>query len=222
MHGPEAAAEAITQLLAAKLPAKTDELLARLEPARLDRAARARWHPKLIASFDVLDLPLDSFPAFLVVATSASRVRRVDVARDPAHAGHAVYLVTYRLAVYTWAAAPVGDHATPADRGQAADVMRKRLVLAVRETLLSNLAMTVTLGAGLNDAGEPVTGSTVHGAIDDTTWTEAYSDVEDEQGGTVAAARTEFDLTLEEAVPARPAPPTAERVEVITHPALAP
>jgi hypothetical protein len=226
MLGPEGAVEALATLLANELPAKAGELTTRLNTARLPRVEREALIPKLIEPYEVLDLPVDAFPAFLVVAQGMTRMVRVDIAGAGAarYAGQAVYRVRYRLRVFTWARGRTGT-ADPAERAAEADRNRKRLVLAVREVLLSGQELNVVIGRTVDldpdddgyRAGEEVTG-----AIDETTLTESYDAIAvDEQSSTVAAAYTEVEVELDEAIPLVEPARLAELVDLsaLPHPA---
>lgn len=225
MLGPEGAAEALTALLVRDLPAKVDELGRRLNATRLARVDRELLVPKTIEAFEVIDVAVDTMPAFLVVAQGMTRMRRVDLGTGDTYAGQSVYRVRYKLRVFTWARGRSGVD-DPAKRGAQADVNRKRLTLAVREVLLAGQELTVTIGdtPELDPEEEGYrAGTTVTGAIDETTITEALSDIVDDGAATVAAAYTELDIELDEAIPLTTPAPEAETVttDVVPHPALA-
>lgn len=217
MLGPEGAAAAITAIVEEDLGARMVDVRDRVTAVRLPRVQRELLQPSLIAPFDVLDLPVDAYPAILVIAREMVGLRRLDVSTAEGTAGSTVYACTYPVRVFVWARGQVGQ-TEPDQRGELADVTRKRLILGVRETLLSRLEFTVTLGAG--DDPEEVPGWSVNGTIDLTTLRESYSEVEADDVSTVAAGYVEAEVTLEEAMPAASAG-TADTVAPSVHPALA-
>lgn len=226
MLGPEGASLAIATLLEDYLPAKVDELAARLEVTRLPLAARRALVPKLVAPFDVLDLPVDCYPAVLVVAQTLTRLERVDVEQDSTDAGQARYRARYPLRVIEWVRA-VDTDLRPGRRGAATDQARKRLILATREVLLDHQALTVTIGDTPDlepddDGYRP--GVTLDVAIDETTLREDYSPLLVDGDGPVAGAWVDLEVTVDELVPAAtPAPAvTSVTATVVGHPALEP
>lgn len=224
MLGPEGAALTITTLLEEHLDAKAAELGAALEAtARLPLVERRALELKLLAPFDVLDLPVDAYPAVLVVAQGMTGLRRVDVDDSTVNAGQTIYAVTYPVRCWAWARAK-DEGVTPAERGAGADRARKRLLLAVREVLLDHQVITVTIGR--TDDLEPDDpayrpGITVTAKLDETSLRESYSDVVADDVSTVAAAWLEVEVELEEV--AASATPAAELEAVnvtVRHPAL--
>lgn len=209
MIGPEGAAAAIAGLLEEHLPAMAVRVVERLEVHEPDatRLERAYYVPQRIEPRQLLDLPVDDWPAFLVVARRLARLKPVDVGAAAATASATVFAATYELRVFTYARG-LTDELT--------DLARKRLTLAVRETLLEHLAFRVTVG-----------GAEVAGTIDPLSLVEEYSDIgyDEDLGATIAASQTDLTATLEEVTELAQAAPVAEdsatvEVGAIPHPAL--
>lgn len=224
MLGPEGAALALTTLLEDHIEAKVDELARRLEAVRLPLAERRDLVPKLVEPFDVLDLPLDSYPALLVIARETLGMVRVDVDDATANAGQARYLTRYAVRTFGWARARQEDPA-PGRRGASTDRARKRLILAVREVYLDHQAVEVALGGTPDlepDDDAYVAPHAVTVTIDERTLRESYSDVVADDDGPVAAAYLDLEVTLDELVPVRTAPPArvAVATTILGHPAL--
>lgn len=217
MLGPEAVAAALVDLLDEHLPAAAAAVVARVEAARLPRLQREAMAPSLIAPFDVLDLPLDAFPAFLVVVQRLAGLRRLEVGQAADDAGLARYAATYPVRIFVWVR---GQDDTAADElldGQAADLARKRLTLALRETLLGHQITEVTLGASTGiDEGDPgyAAGTAVIIRVDESTIAESYSDVGEDDISTVAASWLDVTVTVEETLELAAALPTADEVAV--------
>lgn len=204
MIGPEGAANIVADLLEETLPAAIEHLVTRLDAiAGATRLERERYEPSRIEPRQLLDLPVDDWPAFLVVARRMAGLRRVDVSAAAASAGQTVYAVRYELRVFTYARAA---------EEVATDLARKRLTLAVRETLLGHQSFTATVGT-----------EQVAGQIDETSLVEEYSDLgleDDGTGDTIAASQTDVAITLEELTPLTEAAPVSGGPAIITHPAL--
>lgn len=166
------------------------------ERLELDTNVDTAGHLSPPAEWSASPLPrVEEFPALFIAPIGAPRVRLVDRADD----GGRVYAVAYRQRVYVICRGDTFDEV--ADR-------RDRLMLALRETLLA----APTLG----DAGV---------TIDDTTWAESYSEVEDDSlGRSLAGGYAEFELDVEETLAERrPAVGTVATIGVIVeprHPAL--
>jgi hypothetical protein len=191
MNGPERATQAITDRLTADLPGR----LARME-TDLGLPAGALPVPQKIVPRDEWHLGVDDFPAVLIVAQDLVSLTPVDVGDE---AGQR-YRARYALRAYVWAR---GDH--DADT----DLARKRLTLAVRESLLA-----------LPSAG-------VDGlAVEPATIRESYSDVgvDEQTHATIAAAWIGFDAYQDElitdAAPVGSADALTVEVGLIPHPAL--
>ncbi len=209
MIGPEGAANALAELLTEHLADQAAQVVARLEVHDEDatRLERSYYVPQRIEPRQLNDLPIDDWPAFLVVARRLTRLKPVDVSAAAASASATVYAATYELRVFTYARGL--DDATT-------DLARKRLTLAVRETLLEHLAFTVTVG-----------GAEVSGTIDPLSIVEEYSDIgfDEELAATIAASQTDLTATLEEVTPLAVEAPVAEDpaavdLAAIPHPAL--
>lgn len=209
MIGPEGAANALAELLTEHLADQAARVVDRLEVHDEDatRLERSYYVPQRIEPRQLLDLPIDHWPAFLVVARRLTRLKPVDVSAAAASASATVFAATYELRVFTYARGL--DDATT-------DLARKRLTLAVRETLLEHLAFTVTVG-----------GEQVAGTIDPLSIAEEYSDIgyDEELAATIAASQTDLTATLEEVTPLAVEAPVAEDpaavdLAAIPHPAL--
>jgi hypothetical protein len=81
-------------------------------------------------------IPLEEWPAVMVVGQALDRMTRDDVAADGTY-----WLCTYRIRVYVWARGDGFGHT---------DLVRKRLTLAVREVLMQ--LRKVTGNAQLDDS----------------------------------------------------------------------
>lgn len=188
MRGPEGAAEVIRARLAGGLPAMVAELndrlglagtAAELAPpgALIDGTPRG-----LIAAQERPELPLDLWPAFLVVAQSMTAQRRIDVVDEGI-----VYRRRYPVRVFIWArgeaAIDVGAAVDTSDRGFVdTDLRRKRYTLAVVELLL-----------GLQHLGDGT-------YLDEVSLRESYSDVmlDEDLAATIAASWVQIDVELDE------------------------
>lgn len=207
MLGPEGAAAAVATLLEQHTPATVDLLIERLDLAGLRRVDRELLYPAQYLAHDIAtDLPVGDWPAILVVAQNLAGLTPIDpaVTATGRHTGHPLYAATYKVRAYLFV------------RGrddELTDLARKRIALAVRETLLSHLAFTVTIG------DESATGE-----VDPLSVRESYTDLAAEQAlGTIAGAITDLDVTLAEAVTLvdATAAPEAVAVDVVgPHPAL--
>lgn len=163
MRGLEEAAGVVAGVLAARLPAQ----LAALE-TRLGLPAGSVERPQLVAPHDLGRIPLEDWPAVLVVGQTTEDLRRLDVDVEGT-----IYLVRYRLRVYALARG---------DEEAATDLARKRLTLAVREVLLGYQA--------LRDAGGTVDERSLRESYSDVE--------RDTDGATVAGAYLELVVALEE------------------------
>lgn len=164
MSGPEAAAQAVAARLATDLPGRLTAL-----ETRLTLPAGSLAVPQLIQPRDEVELRLEDFPAVLVVPMEAVSFRAMT-----ATATGELYHVRYVMRVYCWSR---GEHAADTD------LARKRLTLAVRETLLGRQKFDVS-------------------RIDPGTFVESYSDLgETEDRATLAAAFIGFEMVMEETVP---------------------
>lgn len=206
MIGPEGAAQVVADLLEDHLAGTIDRLVTRLDALEgATRLERSYYSPQRIEPRQLPDLPVDDWPAFLVVARRLAGFRPVDVSAAAASASATVYAAAYELRVFTYAR---GTDAL------AVDLIRKRLTLAVREALLEHLAFSGAFG-----------GETVRGSIDPLTLREEYSDLgEDDEAGPIAASQTDLVATLEEVTPHATPSPLASAAGVtvgaIPHPAL--
>lgn len=209
MIGPEGAAAAIAELLTAHLADTAARVVTRLEvhDEGATRLERSYYTPRRIEPRQLMDLPVDDWPAFLVVARRLARLRPIDLGASAADASATVFAATYELRVFTYARG-LDDAST--------DLARKRLTLAVRETLLEHLAFQVSAGA-----------EEVAGTIDPLSIVEEYSDIgyDEDLGATIAASQTDLTATLEEVTPLADGAPVAEEpaavdVGAIPHPAL--
>lgn len=203
MIGPEGASDAVADLLETHLAGNVTRLTTRLESlAGVPRIQRELYQPARIEPRQLLDLPVDDWPAFLVVARRTTAIAPVDIAAGEAAASATVYRFTYELRVFIYA------------RGVdevAADLARKRLTLAVRETLLEHLAFTTTVGA-----------ETVTGQIDPLSLLEEYQDIggDEDTDDVVASAYVAVSVSLDEVTPHAEALEERAAPATITHPAL--
>jgi hypothetical protein len=163
MRGLEEAAGAVASVLTLRLPAALTALEARLdlEPGSVER-------PQLVSPHDLGRIPLESWPAVLVVGQQLEDLRRLDV-----DVLGTVYLVRYRLRVYALARG---------DDEASTDLARKRLTLAAREVLLGYQA--------LRDAGGSVDERSLRESYSDVE--------REPDGATVAGAYLELVVALEE------------------------
>lgn len=184
MDGPEAAVALVNTWLAASIPAQLDAIA-------VDLALGARGpnnlpNPSLIAPRDVGKLTVDQFPALMVIVLDTVAVDRVDADLDdllddllddpvtiPASTGVG-YRVTYVLRVLNFA------------RGasfEATQANRLRYALALRMALV----------------GRPGLGAAGKAYVDEASWRESYSDLEQRDARrTIGASYAEFRLTVAE------------------------
>lgn len=206
MIGPEGAAEALRIILADQLPAKVTAVTGRLNATRLPRIDRELLTVKTIDTFDVLDLPLDAWPAVLVIAQRLVSLTRVDYGETIADAGAPLYRSRYATRTLILARGRTGVD-DPGQRGRTADIARKRLLLAAREVYLEQQTVGVTIGATVDvDPSDPAyrAGYTVRASIDETTLVESYSDTLPAEDDTIAAAYIELDVIIEETIEVDP------------------
>lgn len=132
MDGLEGACELVADRLRTALPAKTEELRDRLsvaDPVDLPDVAVVYPH-------EIAPIPLEEWPAVMVVGQTLERMTRDDVEAIGTH-----WLCTYRIRVYVWSR---GEGFAHTDR------IRKRLTLATREVLMQ--LRKVTGRAQLDDS----------------------------------------------------------------------
>lgn len=219
MLGPREVATAIADVLSAHLPAEVDRLAVELgvavpalpdqagegaggdSTAGVDGALELDAQPRLVAAtqLSALDVGYDDWPFVLVVPQNLRSLRRVQVTDS----GQYVYVARYPVRIFTWARGD-GYHFTAA--------VRDRLILAVRETLLRR--------QHLEDAGHAL-------ELDETTWSESYSDVgvDDVLKATVAAAYADTEWVVSSlltplAGPLGQVDTLDTRGQVLPHPAL--
>jgi hypothetical protein len=132
VNGLESACQLVAQRLRTALPAKTEEMRGRLsvaDPADLPDVA-------VVYDHELGHIPLEEWPAVMVVGQTLERMTRDDVKADGTY-----WLCTYRIRVYVWARGEGFGHT---------DRIRKRLTLAVREVLMQ--LRKVTGNAQLDDS----------------------------------------------------------------------
>lgn len=209
MRGAEEARKLVTARLAAAMPAKVAELVARYAlpaaaPAGDPDLPGTLPNVRLFKAGEKVALAADQWPALLTVPLTVPTVTFADIVD-----GHVVWKVTYRLRTYVYVQG-FADSALELDAEDDAGDKRDRYLLGVRELLLVDL--------NLGDDGARV----------GLPWTESYSGVEPADIGSVAAGYVEYAVTLEELAdkprpPGTPADPGVATVELTVlppHPAL--
>lgn len=201
--GPEAAAASLAARLADQLPTKLDELATRYEaePATLP-------HPAVVAAHDRLRLPVEDWPAVLVLVQELSRITPVDRPQD----GGETWVGRYPFRVYLW---------LRGDDDAGVDLLRKRYVLAVREVLMARRSLIDPT----SDAAGTATPAGDVPVIDALALREDYGPVAlSDAGATVAPAWVGADVLIAEEVPRLPDLGTANTITTDTttlpHPAL--
>lgn len=208
MIGPEGAAEALTSYLAARLPDKLAAIRARLDVGEVVP------DPAVVEAHDRYRLGVEEYPAVLVVVDTLSSFTVTGRGDD----GSEQYVARHPFRAFVW---------VRAQDDRAADLLRKRYVLAVREVLLERRAVV--------DYRRDVNGTILHASsstavVDPLTLTEDYGPVAmDEAGGTLAPAFVSLDVLIGEQLD--PPPPlgvmntyaitgNVDTVGVPPHPAL--
>lgn len=189
MKGPEGASELVRAWLEQRIPAR----LTRLEQL-LGLPAGSIPTPGLIVAQDRGPIGLEEWPALLVIPQRMESLELVDVGGD----GSELYRAGYRVRVLVW---------VRADDYDTTDLLRKRYVLAVRETLLERKQLTARPAYGTASPGDS--------AVRPETFTEDYSDVfVDDAGRTIAGGWVELVVTVLELLDGEADAPTATEVTV--------
>lgn len=154
MNGLEGACRVVAEHLAAALPGKTAELRTRLavtNPIDLPDVA-------LVLDHDEAPIPLEGWPAVMVVGQNLESMIRHEVAATGTD-----WLCTYRLRVFVWSRGDSFPHT---------DHIRKRLTLAVREVLMQQRKITAaahvddkSLTESYSDLDVDDAGATIAGAF---------------------------------------------------------
>lgn len=118
MEGPEVAAQAVAARLSEQMP-----LTLAAFAVRYGVAASSLPHPMLLTAHEYGPLALEQWPALHVLGKDLLSMKLIDRLDD----GDELYRCVYQLRVLCWVRADQATHV---------DVLRKRYVLAVRETLL--------------------------------------------------------------------------------------
>lgn len=172
MIGPEGAAQAVAERLAAALPGRLAELR-----TRYTVTAAELPDPALVEPHDRIRRPLEDWPAVLVLVQQLARFTPT----DRPSAGGETWVARYPFRVYLW---------LRAEDDVDVDLLRKRYVLAVREVLLARRSLMDTAGP----AGDVPN-------VDPLALTEDYGPVAlDENGNTIAAAYVAADILIAEEV----------------------
>jgi hypothetical protein len=190
MLGPEGVSRALVTRLVEQYPLAVSGFRRRYNADPLDIPHIVRVFP---AERDTATI--ESFPAVFVTETETTG--RLDTRRVDSDGERDVYEYRYRKRIFLF---------VTGDSTDQVDLLRKRLVLATREILLTNKI--------LFDDGEQYI------AVDGNTVKESFSDtVADNSGQFFSGAYLELDVTTEETLAAWPAPyGAAEEFVVVIDP----
>lgn len=203
MKGAEGAADLVATWFGTALP----DRCARIR-ARLNLPPEAFPPPALIAPHEHGPLALEEWPAVLVVPRALADMRLADTVDD----GTELYLCGYQLRILCWV------------RGESVgetDLLRKRLTLAVRETLLSRKQLTPLPRYGSGPYGGGQYGIGVGGpdtAVRPTTIREDYSQLftDGRHGAVIAGSWVDVQVAVLEAAEPLLTRGRADRVDLTT------
>lgn len=186
MLGPEGVSRALIARLVAEYPAVVAAFRTRYAAAPEDIPDILRVYP---AERDVLSI--ESFPAVFV--TESETTGKLDTRQLDATGESDLYSFRYRKRIFIFVTGDATD---------ALDLLRKRLILATREILLTNKIL-------YNTGGQ-------YAVIDGNTVKESFSDtVADNANQFLSGAYIELEVVTEEVLAAFPAPPNAHGTEYI-------
>jgi hypothetical protein len=177
MLGPEGVSRALINRLVAKYPSVIADFRERYNASADDIPTVMRVYP---AERDVLSI--ESFPAVFV--TESETTGKLDTRQIEADGESDTYTFRYRKRIFIFCA---GDATDPLD------LLRKRLILATREILLTDKIL-------YNTGGQ-------YAVVDGNTVRESFSDIVANQSNQfLSGAYLELDVVTEELLAAYPPP----------------